>query len=170
MAAIVSPAPAQPGPPRRRNLRRRSRNRIARVSNNSNPRQSVLHLENGSVPGRRRTRSRSGTATRADKEDVMHNFLKTAGAATLMGVLTMAGVAAEAGQIRATVPFSFEVNKQVLAPGTYTIDSSVAHGLVVRGAKSGAIVLGAPLSSRDSSPRLVFHRYGNEYILREVWM
>jgi len=100
----------------------------------------------------------------------MHNFLKTAGAATLMGVLTMAGVAAEAGQIRATVPFSFEVNKQVLAPGTYTIDSSVAHGLVVRGAKSGAIVLGAPLSSRDSSPRLVFHRYGNEYILREVWM
>src|SRR5207248_9911506 len=65
---------------------------------------------------------------------------------------------------------SFEVNKVVLPAGTYTVESSVANGLLINGRRTGALVLATPMSSPDLSPRLVFHRYGDAYILREVWM
>ena len=60
-------------------------------------------------------------------------FLKAAGAATLMGVMAMVSVAAHAAQIRATIPFSFEVSKKVLPAGTYTVNTSVANGLLISG-------------------------------------
>ncbi len=100
----------------------------------------------------------------------MSKFLKTAGAATLVGVLAVLCVTAEAAQIRATVPFSFEVNGKTLPTGTYVIDSGTGGTLVVSGAHSGAIVLGTNTYAKDATPKLVFHRYGDDYVLREVWM
>jgi hypothetical protein len=131
---------------------------------------SVLVFESDDVPGDRRTAARSGTAPQAGLEDVMRKFLKTAGAATLMGVLATLAVTADAAQIRAQVPFSFEVNHKVLPAGTYTVDTSVASGILVRGETSGAVVMSTPTYSANGSPKLVFHRYGDEYILREVWL
>jgi hypothetical protein len=99
-------------------------------------------------------------------------ILKGAGLAVLLGMVTLSAPApVAAGDIRANVPFSFTVNKKVLPPGTYTVSSSAAHSLVFRGGSAGAITLGQHAeSSTLTSPKLVFHRYGDTYILREVWM
>jgi hypothetical protein len=98
-------------------------------------------------------------------------ILKRAGLAVL-GMLTLsAPVTVSAGDIRANVPFSFTVNKKVLPPGTYNVTSGTAHSLLIRGYGSAAVAMGQHAESATStSPKLVFHRYGDEYILREVWM
>ncbi|HYU41219.1 MAG TPA: hypothetical protein VEQ84_03645 [Vicinamibacteria bacterium] len=99
-------------------------------------------------------------------------ILKGAGLAVVLGMLTLSAPApVAAADIRANVPFSFTVAKKVLPPGVYNVTSGVAHSLIVRGFGSGAIVLGQRTeSATTTSPKLVFHRYGDEYILREVWM
>ena len=45
-----------------------------------------------------------------------------------------------------------------------------AHSLLISGFDASTITMGQHAESRSGSPRLVFHRYGTEYILREVWM
>src|SRR5262249_48479287 len=116
--------------------------------------------------------ARSGTAPKAGLENanMRKQILKAAGAATLFGVLAMVGVSAQAAQIRADIPFSFECNRKVLPSGTYTVDPSVANGLVTTGKRPGAVVPGTQRYASGGSPRLVFHKYGDEYILREVWL
>ena len=98
-------------------------------------------------------------------------ILKGAGLAMVLGMLTLSAPApVAAGDIRASVPFSFTVNKRVLPPGTYNVSSGPAHSLLVRGFGGGAFASGQAASSTSTSPKLVVHRYGDEYILREVWM
>jgi hypothetical protein len=97
-------------------------------------------------------------------------ILKGLGAMTLMAVLAGVSTPVDAATIKASVPFSFNVNQKALPPGTYTVDSGIANGLIVRGYSSGAVTTSMRLeSSKVVSPKLVFHRYGEEYILREVW-
>ena len=96
---------------------------------------------------------------------------KGAGAAIVLAVLTAAAATAEAGQIRANIPFAFTVNKTQLAAGTYTITSAQGHQLLVRGATGGAFVLTNGMAGAAATPRkLVFHKYGERYVLRQVWM
>ena len=98
-------------------------------------------------------------------------ILKGAGLAVALGMLTLsAPKPVAAADIRANVPFSFTVNKKVLPAGTYNVTSSNAHTLLISSFGAGAITMGQRAESRSGSPRLVFHRYGTEYILREVWM
>jgi len=101
-----------------------------------------------------------------------NQILKGAGLAVVLGMLTLSAPApVAAADIRANVPFSFTVNKKVLPPGTYNVTSGAGHALVFRGFGAGAVILGQRAeSSNSTSPKLVFHRYGDEYILREVWM
>jgi hypothetical protein len=99
-------------------------------------------------------------------------ILKGASLALVLGVLALSAPApVAAADIRANVPFSFTVDKKVLPPGTYNVTNSAAHSLLIRGFSTGAVILSQPTDSATStSPKLVFHRYGDEYILREVWM
>ena len=98
-------------------------------------------------------------------------ILKGAGLAVVLGVLTLsAPKPVVAADIRANVPFSFTVDKKVLPAGTYNVTSSNAHTLLISSFGAGAITMGQRAESTSGSPRLVFHRYGNDYILREVWM
>jgi hypothetical protein len=95
---------------------------------------------------------------------------KGAGAAIVLAVL-MAASSVEAAQIRANVPFAFTVNGAQLPAGTYTITTVQGNALFVRGFGSGAIVLTSGVSGKDATtPKLVFNRYGERYILREAWM
>ena len=74
----------------------------------------------------------------------------------------------------ANVPFAFTVGTKTLPRDTYLISRLPGHMDVVqiRGLRGGAIVASQPEGPdrNDPSPRLVFHRYGDSYFLREIRM
>jgi hypothetical protein len=98
-------------------------------------------------------------------------LLKGLGAASVIGVLATFTVSAEATDLRAKVPFSFNVAQKTLPPGTYTVQSmGGASTLLLRGSGTGAISLtNAMQNANNDGAKLVFHRYGERYFLREVW-
>ena len=80
-------------------------------------------------------------------------------------------VAAAEENVRCQIPFSFTVNRATLPPGTYSVVLDNAGGLVeLRDQTHGAFALGIPFdAARVLDAKLVFHRYGDQYVLREVW-
>ena len=94
-------------------------------------------------------------------------------AVTMMGLsaASVRPVGATSEELRCQIPFSFTVNKATLPPGTYRVDVDQEAGMVeLRDMGHAAFALGIPF---DDSPvrgaKLVFHRYGDQYVLREVW-
>jgi len=75
--------------------------------------------------------------------------------------------------VRADIPFDFAVAGETMPAGHYEIDTRSAAMIVVRGANSGrtAIVNTADARTldRQQEARLVFHRYGDQYFLHQVW-
>jgi hypothetical protein len=76
--------------------------------------------------------------------------------------------------MKANVPFSFTVENHVLPAGQYSIytvtqDRSIR--VVSADGKSAAIINTLPnyAASPSANSRLVFHKYGNEYFLTQVW-
>ncbi len=90
-----------------------------------------------------------------------------AAAAAFVGLVAVG--TAQAAQVQAQVPFGFSVNGKVLPAGSYTVNSD-SVSLLIRSDRGGAITLSQKMESRGATPKLVFHRYGDEYILTEVWM
>jgi hypothetical protein len=76
--------------------------------------------------------------------------------------------------IRANVPFDFTVNKATLPAGEYTVRPSNMQGVIsiqsADGRKS-AVVITIPVQARTRPDQalLVFHRYGDQYFLAQVW-
>lgn len=87
-------------------------------------------------------------------------------AAGFIAALAVVSVPAEAADIRTKVPFSFVVNGKTLPPGTYGL-ADVNGLLWVRG-NTDVAVLTHSGASNDAEPKLVFHKYGERYILRQV--
>jgi len=77
--------------------------------------------------------------------------------------------------VTAQIPFSFHVGNSTFPSGSYTADSNVsAVGvLCLRSAdgKSAVLVLshGVQSSAGPTQARLIFHKYGEEYFLFQVW-
>lgn len=85
--------------------------------------------------------------------------------------LAAAALPAAADEMHYKIPFSFKVNGATLPPGTYIVSNEL-NVLVVRGVglSRGAVAVTNPLASRDDSGALlVFHRYGNVYLLRPAF-
>ena len=100
-------------------------------------------------------------------------IFKTLWAGALIALFTAVASPSQAGQISAKVPFSFTVNGATeLPPGVYTLSTDGPQGTVlVRGASRAAFSITNRLESRGSADaKLVFHKYGDTYILRQVWM
>lgn len=95
-------------------------------------------------------------------------------AVTMLG-LSAASVrtvaAASDEELRCQIPFSFTVNHATLPPGTYTVEVDPEGGMVeLRDMGHAAFALGIPFDeARVLDTKLVFHRYGDQYVLREVW-
>jgi hypothetical protein len=98
----------------------------------------------------------------------------------VVGLALVAGVKSANGQITshavtAEIPFDFVVGNKTLAAGRYMVSSATSDGLAVRirnsDGKSGAFRLTSqvPEKSQKRNARLVFHRYGQQYFLAEVW-
>jgi hypothetical protein len=95
--------------------------------------------------------------------------------AALAGLLLLGSAGALDAQTSDTmtsVPFAFAVGSATLPPDTYRISRLPGHmsAFLIRGRNDGAIVTSQPegRSQSDATPRLVFHRYGQQYFLREV--
>jgi hypothetical protein len=95
-------------------------------------------------------------------------WLGVIGAACVVALLGVLGVPAQAGSLRADVPFSFQVGDKSLPKGTYYVETEQAKVLLL-GLTTGAFAVSNRLEKTGNSPQLVFHRYGSTYVLREVW-
>ena len=91
-------------------------------------------------------------------------------AATLLAAVAALSVpAAQAGEVRAKIPFSFTVNQKTLPPGTYNVSNNSAT-LLVSGVHDGALAItNALLGDRSTGAKLVFHRYGDQYFFAQAW-
>jgi hypothetical protein len=72
---------------------------------------------------------------------------------------------------KATVPFDFTVGQTRMPAGTYEI-SPLSHAILIRDSKTAKSILSLFNSEEpsrgDSTPKLVFHRYGDKYFLSQV--
>ncbi len=90
----------------------------------------------------------------------------------LVGV---AAVQAQSNGVTADVPFNFHVGSSVMPQGPYWVDQ-LSHGAALRlsstqsGADKSIVTISLNGKSWNEPARLVFHRYGEEYFLAEVWM
>ena len=107
-----------------------------------------------------------------------NQIVKTLTMLTLVVGLAMAAVVVPAnGQVStfvtADIPFDFIVADKRLPAGKYTVTEASSNGLNIRGrdADSSAIRLTNAIAekSKKRNARMVFHRYGQQYFLAEVW-
>jgi hypothetical protein len=99
------------------------------------------------------------------------HVLGAIGAALFAAVLVVLSVPVDAADVRCDIPFSFQVDETTLPPGAYHV-SNLQGTLTILGLTRGAFTQTSGVSSKTAgyvSPKLVFHRYGDEYILRQVW-
>lgn len=104
----------------------------------------------------------------------MIGFLSTI---VLLTAVTSAQAQSLAYGVRANIPFDFTIGDKKLPAGKYSIgrvspnlDDMV---LAITGLDVGAktVSLAIPVESREerTDARLVFHRYGDQYFLYQVW-
>lgn len=96
----------------------------------------------------------------------------------VVGLVLAAAVVSANGQsssmfVTADIPFDFIVANKTLPSGKYTVREATSNGLSIRSddGKSSAIRLSnlATEKTKKRSARLVFHRYGQQYFLAQVW-
>jgi hypothetical protein len=95
-----------------------------------------------------------------------------------MSTLTFTSVVAlsDSHFVRITIPFEFVIKDKVLPPGDYIVKRSVSENpemLLIRSVDGsrGAYVLTSNVqaNTRQNESKLVFHRYGDQYFLSQVW-
>jgi hypothetical protein len=104
-----------------------------------------------------------------------YTTLKTLLMLCLLVTLAVASVSAQSNSdLRLNIPFDFAAGKTQLKAGEYIVQSSSGGILVLRriNDRIDTFVLAPNTIQRPEtnlSGKLVFHRYGNEYFLAEVW-
>ena len=72
----------------------------------------------------------------------------------------------------ASIPFSFTVGNANLPAGDYNVTRMTSGGetIAIRGSKSAVRLTNLIVRAEPAKQsKLVFHRYGNQYFLSEVW-
>jgi len=80
---------------------------------------------------------------------------------------------AQTRTLKVNVPFGFESGTTHFAPGAYQIHLDGAGPFVrIEGQNSSAYQMTMQDSSAEAPAlgKLVFHRYGSQYILKEIWV
>ena len=97
---------------------------------------------------------------------------------TTVLLLAAASVVVQAQErpiLRATVPFAFTVENTALPAGTYTVYVLAPYTMMIKvqSADGRKAVMIAAIPSQElkesKQVKLVFHRFGNEYFLAQVW-
>ena len=94
-----------------------------------------------------------------------------------LGLLLIVSAAhAQSGAVSASVPFDFVVGNQVYAAGNYLLSpwGTVHESILIqsRGESQNGMVLTHPCEKLNQAEKtvLVFHRYGDQYFLEQVWL
>jgi hypothetical protein len=97
-------------------------------------------------------------------------LLRTSFAALLVAAV---GFAQQSTPMRADIPFSFIAGGTTLPAGAYTVDTSTRGIIIVKSVeqKASTAIPTMPVQSLDiqAASKLMFHRYGNTYLLSQVW-
>ena len=96
--------------------------------------------------------------------------------AIVMGVFASTGSAQTLNghQLQATIPFAFQAGSKQMPAGVYQITVQ-DHVMLLQDRDPGKYVAGYLIvtpsadGAAQTKGRLVFHRYGDRYFLREVW-
>ncbi len=101
---------------------------------------------------------------------------------TLGLLLTLAGTSAYAqmdGQtLRAEIPFDFVIGSKTLPAGEYNVSNRASTAttdmikiISADSNQAGAFTMTLPVGAKghESAGQLVFHRYGDEYFLAQIW-
>ena len=90
-------------------------------------------------------------------------------------LLVTASAYAQTGVVKANVPFNFIVNNTDLPAGAYTLQNlGIAGAAMVIESPDRKVVNGFLPNSCESNTvpevsKLVFHRYGAQYFLTQIW-
>ena len=96
--------------------------------------------------------------------------------AVALALLGTTAASAQTVDVKASVPFSFTVNRATLPAGEYSLKSMDEQGtaLAIRNlnSKTANLVLSSSCRSPKSAgqTKLLFHRYGNHYFLSQIWI
>jgi hypothetical protein len=128
---------------------------------------------------RGRTRRPKGPKGREEQQmssRILKNFTMLALVVGLALATTLVSANAQSKSVvRADIPFDFIVGNKTLPAGKYMVNSATSDGQALnirrREGKSLALVLTheATEQSNKRIARMVFHRYGDQYFLAEVW-
>jgi len=83
--------------------------------------------------------------------------------------VTINNASAEAHRMRVTIPFNFIAGPTHFSAGTYTFSSSDLIALAIESDKQHAFILrSAESEEHPESGKLVFYRYGDQYVLKKI--
>jgi len=94
--------------------------------------------------------------------------------ALLLAAVSVYVQAQERQLLTATVPFAFTVENSNLPAGAYTVSTLPPYNMVkVQSADGRKVAMISAIPSHSSGEsqqaKLVFHRFGNQYFLAQVW-
>jgi len=96
-------------------------------------------------------------------------------AALTLGLLLAAPALAQTASMKVNVPFDFIVNGKTLPAGEYKVDglSTSTGTIAIRNTETTAKLMtltnGCESIEAADASKLVFHRYGGQYFLAQVW-
>jgi hypothetical protein len=111
----------------------------------------------------------SGWVIPAGQGEVMKNVAKSI---LVLTVVALCAVAVQAQTLKASVPFSFSVADSHLNGGAYVIKNISDRFIVVQDENGKETVMAMTIRKESADPvepKLVFHRYGDQYVLAEIW-
>ena len=97
----------------------------------------------------------------------------------LLGSMAVAANAQNSGrtQMKANIPFQFNVGETSLPAGEYTIAqvNPASDQVILRirandGSRSAMVQVSSMMGKTADSSTLVFHRYGNKYFFAQAWI
>ena len=94
--------------------------------------------------------------------------------AIFFGFSVASAEAQTASRVEVQIPFEFTAGKTTLKPGVYTVKRMSGNLVQLRSADNKTLILNAPVNlsstSSNATERLVFNKYGHEYILAQIWL
>jgi hypothetical protein len=98
--------------------------------------------------------------------------LVVTGALLLVGVGVAPSARAQGAETVTTIPFAFTAGDTKLPQDRYRISPMPGQNsmFMIRGERNGVVLMTRTdrLNDREPAPSLTFHRYGDQYFLREV--